>query len=211
MTSGSNDNLNSINVDLTRLVLGIQLFITGVQLPQGYLKQEWKSIAIMIGPNMVLMWLITSLIVWAVVPAIPVLYALAIGACVTPTDPVLSNTIVKGDFAEKNISEDLRHLVEGESGANDGLGYLFLFLPLLLIEHSGKYASEHQAVGTALTTFVLETVLYQVVLSCVIGIAIGWLAMRGVRLMTEHGWVDHDSFTVLSVAIAVSFPPWKLG
>lgn len=33
---------------------------------------------------------------WALVPHIPFLHALAVGACVTPTDPVLSNSIVKG-------------------------------------------------------------------------------------------------------------------
>jgi NhaP-type Na+/H+ or K+/H+ antiporter len=202
-SSGKNSELDSINLDLTRLVLGIQLFITGVQLPQRYLKTEWKSLAVLLGPNMILMWLITSVIIYFMIPAVPFLYALAIGACVTPTDPVLSNTIVKGDFAEKNISEDLRHVIEGESGANDGLGYLFLFLPLLLIEHTGTFAGDHQGIGTALKTFLLETVLYQVILSCVIGIALGWISMKVVRFMTEHNWVDHNSFTVLSVAIAV--------
>jgi len=202
--AGKKSNLDSINLDLTRLVLGVQLFITGVQLPQRYLKTEWKSLAILLGPNMIAMWLITSLIIWIMLPAVPVLFTLAIGACVTPTDPVLSSTIVKGDFAEKNISKDLRHVIEGESGANDGLGYLFLFLPLLLIEHTGTFAGHHQGIRTALKTFVLETILYQVLFSFIIGIILGWLSMRVVRFCHDKRWVDHQTFPVLSVAIAVS-------
>jgi NhaP-type Na+/H+ or K+/H+ antiporter len=45
---------------------------------------------------MTVMWLVTSLLVFAFVPHISFLQALAVGACVTPTDPVLSNSIVKG-------------------------------------------------------------------------------------------------------------------
>ncbi len=72
------------------------------------------------------------------VPNLPFLHALAIGACVTPTDPVLSNTIVKGKFADNNVPKELQKIVIAESGANDGLGYLFLFLALYLIKYIGE-------------------------------------------------------------------------
>lgn len=71
---------------------------------------------------MTIMWIVSSLIVWAMVPHLSVLHALAIGACVTPTDPVLSNSIVKGKFADKNVPKDLQKIIVAESGANDGLG-----------------------------------------------------------------------------------------
>jgi NhaP-type Na+/H+ or K+/H+ antiporter len=71
---------------------------------------------------MTLMWLASSLIIWAMVPNLSFVHALAIGACVTPTDPVLSNSIVKGKFADKNVPKDLQKIVIAESGANDGLG-----------------------------------------------------------------------------------------
>lgn len=61
---------------------------------------------------------------WGLVPGISFLQALAIGACVTPTDPVLSNSIVKGKFADKNVPPGLQKIVVAESGANDGLGYV---------------------------------------------------------------------------------------
>lgn len=87
---------------------------------------------------MMAMWLTSSLLIWAMVLHLSFLYALAIRACVTPTDPVLSNSIVKGKFADKNIPKDLQKIIIAESGANDGLGYPFVFLALYLIKYTGE-------------------------------------------------------------------------
>ncbi|KAG9556252.1 hypothetical protein KCU97_g18634, partial [Aureobasidium melanogenum] len=100
---GNAEDLETITLYFTRLVLGVQLVLAGVQLPSKYLKQEWRPLSLLLGPGMCVMWLVTSLLVWALVPNIDFLFALAIGACVTPTDPVLSNSIVKGKFADQNI------------------------------------------------------------------------------------------------------------
>ncbi|KAG9538437.1 hypothetical protein KCU79_g20153, partial [Aureobasidium melanogenum] len=98
---GNAEDLETITLYFTRLVLGVQLVLAGVQLPSKYLKQEWRPLSLLLGPGMCVMWLVTSLLVWALVPNIDFLFALAIGACVTPTDPVLSNSIVKGKFADQ--------------------------------------------------------------------------------------------------------------
>src|SRR6266480_4291592 len=129
------ETLETITLYFTRLVLGVQLVLAGVQLPSKYLQKEWKSLALLLGPGMLGMWVCTSLLVFAFVPHISFLHALAVGACVTPTDPVLSNSIVKGKFADKNIPKELQKIVIAESGTNDGLGYPFLFLPLYLIKY----------------------------------------------------------------------------
>src|SRR5213079_1263549 len=117
--------------------LGVQLVLAGVQLPSRYLLREWKPLALLLGPGMTAMWLSSGLIIWGMVPSITFLHALAIGACVTPTDPVLSNSIVKGKFADKNVPKDLQKIIIAESGANDGLGYPFLFIALYLIKYVG--------------------------------------------------------------------------
>jgi len=121
-TGGSQANLNAATLYFSRLVLGVQLVLAGVQLPSRYLQKEWKSLALLLGPIMTLMWLSSSLIIWGMVPNLSFVHALAIGACVTPTDPVLSNSIVKGKFADKNVPKDLQKIIIAESGANDGLG-----------------------------------------------------------------------------------------
>lgn len=126
------------------------------------------------------MWLTTSLLVWALVPNLPFLHALAIGSCVTPTDPVLSNVIVKGKFADNNVPKDLQNIIIAESGANDGLGYPFLFLALYLIKYVGTgMAGVELAPGGASTAMGMwfgETWGYVILLSIVYGAVTGWIA-----------------------------------
>ena len=91
---GNEIDLEIITLYFTRLVLGVQLVLAGVQLPSKYLWKQWRSLSLVLGPGMCAMWITTSLLVWALVPNINFLFALAVGASVTPTDPVLSASIV---------------------------------------------------------------------------------------------------------------------
>jgi NhaP-type Na+/H+ or K+/H+ antiporter len=197
---GDQETLNIITLYFTRLVLGVQLVIAGVQLPSRYLRLEWKSLFWLLGPGMAGMWILTSLLVWALVPNIEFLYALAIGACVTPTDPILSNTIVKGKFADKNIPKELQKIIIAESGTNDGLGYPFLFLPLYLIRYARM--GEHSS-GTAVGMWFYETWVYQIVLGAVYGAVVGWLAKELLHWAEERKYVDRESFLVFAIALAL--------
>jgi NhaP-type Na+/H+ or K+/H+ antiporter len=198
--------LETITLYFSRLVLGVQLVLAGVQLPSRYLKKEWRSLALLLGPGMTIMWLITSLLVFAFVPHITFLQALAVGACVTPTDPVLSNSIVKGKFADKNIPKELQKIIVAESGANDGLGYPFLFLPLYLIQHvSPGGEGQHHSVATAVGSWFGETWGYTIILSVIYGATVGWIAKELLHWAEERKYVDKESFLVFAIALAVSF------
>ena len=202
--TGTEANLNSVTLYFSRLVLGVQLVLAGVQLPSRYLRKEWKSLAILLGPIMVAMWLASSLLVWAMVPHLPFLHALAVGACVTPTDPVLSNSIVKGKFADMNIPRELQKIIIAESGANDGLGYPFLFLALYLIKYTGGHDLSHShSVRTAIGLWFSETWGYTVILSVLYGAFVGWLAKELLYRAEEKAFVDRESFLVFAVALAL--------
>ena len=177
IANGVEDNLDLITLYFTRLVLGVQLVLAGVQLPSRYLKTEWKALSLLLGPGMTIMWILASLLIWALVPRLPFLHALACGACVTPTDPVLSNSIVKGKFADKNIPKPLQSIIIAESGANDGLGYPFLFLALYLIKYTQNGGlGAHGGAGRAMEQWFVETWVYTIMLSVVYGFIVGWLA-----------------------------------
>lgn len=198
---GSQENLNAITLYFSRLVLGVQLVLAGVQLPSRYLKLEWKSLALLLGPVMVCMWVSSSLLVWALVPDLPFLHALAIGACVTPTDPVLSSSIVKGKFADKNVPKELQKIIIAESGANDGLGYPFLFISLYLIRYLGEGQGGNAA--TAIELWIVETWLYTILLSVVYGFTVGWIAKELLHWAEERKYVDRESFLVFAIALAL--------
>ncbi|KAJ2992086.1 hypothetical protein NUW58_g2289 [Xylaria curta] len=202
--AGSVDALNDVTLFFTRLVLGVQLVLAGIQLPSRYLRKEWKPLALLLGPIMAAMWLSTGLLIWALVPRLPFLHALAIAACVTPTDPVLSNVIVKGKFADHNVPKDLQKIIIAESGANDGLGYPFLFLALYLIKYIGDGGiSESGGGGLAIGLWFGETWGYTIILSVVYGAVVGWLARGLLYYCEEHRFVDRESFLVFALSLAL--------
>jgi NhaP-type Na+/H+ or K+/H+ antiporter len=174
---GSEEHLAQITLYFSRLVLGVQLVLAGVQLPSRYLLREWKPLALLLGPGMTAMWLCSSLLVYGMVPHFSFLHALAIGACVTPTDPVLSNSIVKGKFADQNVPKGLQKIIIAESGANDGLGYPFLFLALYLIKYNGGHGlGQTGGTSRAMGLWFGETWAYTILLSVFYGAAVGWIA-----------------------------------
>jgi sodium/hydrogen antiporter len=202
--AGSQESLNTITLYFSRLVLGVQLVLAGVQLPSRYLRKEWKPLTLLVGPIMTLMWLATSLLVFGFVPNMPILHALAVGACVTPTDPILSNVIVKGRFADHNIPKDLQNLIIAESGANDGLGYPFLFFALYLIKYIGDGGhAESGGAGMAMGLWFGETWGYTIVLSIVYGAVVGFAAKYLLRWAENNKYVDRESFLVFAISLAL--------
>ena len=101
-----------------------------------------------------------------------------VGACLAPTDPVLANAVIKGKFANRYIPSHLRNLLSVESGANDGLGFPFLMLPVSLLMHSG-------AVGPALKEWFLVTWVYEITFSIVIGAVVGILSKKAFRGLSK--------------------------
>ncbi|KAF3922874.1 hypothetical protein AA313_de0206749 [Arthrobotrys entomopaga] len=196
---GSQDNLDAINLAFSRLVLGVQLVLAGVQLPKKYLIYEWKSLGLLLGPVMTVMWLVSGTIVYGLIPGLSYVQALAIGACITPTDPILSNTIVKGKFADKHIPVPLQRIIIAESGANDGLGYPFLFLSLYIY----RYGILSDNTGHGVSLFFTETVLYTILLSVVYGCVVGWLAKDLLHWASEKKLIDRESFLVFAIALAL--------
>ncbi|KAJ0295933.1 hypothetical protein COL516b_012086 [Colletotrichum fioriniae] len=202
--AGTEEDVESVTLAFSRLVLGVQLVLAGVQLPSRYLRTQWKPMALLVGPVMTCMWLATSLLVWAMVPHIPFLHALAVGACVTPTDPVLSNVIVKGRFADHNIPTELQNLIISESGANDGLGYPFLFFALYLIKYIGDGGKQVSGgAGLAMGLWFGETWGYTIILSVIYGAVVGWLAKTLLRWAEKRKYVDRESFLVFAISLAL--------
>lgn len=202
---GSVENLELITMYFTRLVLGVQLVLAGVQLPKRYLQVEWKSLSLLLGPGMAAMWMCSSLLVWAMVPDLQFLHALIVGACVTPTDPVLSNSIVKGKFADKHVPRPVQRIIIAESGANDGLGYPFLFLGIYLLQfHGDGGAGTTGGAGRALGMWFYETWCYTILMSVAYGIVVGWLSRKLLHWAEEKRYVDRESFLVFAIALAVS-------
>ncbi|ORY95837.1 Cation/H+ exchanger [Syncephalastrum racemosum] len=180
--------------EFCRLVIAIQVMAAGVALPKAYLRKEGLSLLVLLGPVMGWMWLASAACVYYVIPKLTFLESLMIASCFTPTDPVLANSIVQGHFAEKYVPAHVRNIISAESGANDGLGYPFLFLALLLMR-----LPTHEA----LTTWFLDIILYDIVYAALLGFAAGYIARVLLRYAQEKNLIDNESFLVYAVALAL--------
>ncbi|KAG0222770.1 hypothetical protein BGW42_006338 [Actinomortierella wolfii] len=190
------EKYDTVTLEFTRIVIAVQVMAAGVCLPRSYVVKERASMFWMIGPLMVLMWCTSALLIWGLIPNLKFVEALVIGACVTPTDPVLSNSVVKGRFAEKHVPPRIRYLLSAESGVNDGMGLPFLMLAVLLIKEPSS--------GTAVAKWFYLVWAYQILLSIVLGGLFGAACRKLVKGAKNRNLIDKESFLVFSIALALA-------
>ncbi|KAI7300211.1 Na+/H+ antiporter, partial [Hortaea werneckii] len=88
-------NTDQITLEFSRIVLVVQCFAVGVELPKAYMERHWRSVVFLLIPVMTFGWLMTSLFIWAMFnPSLNWLDSLVVSACVTATDPVLASSVV---------------------------------------------------------------------------------------------------------------------
>merc|ERR1711977_209063 len=127
---------NAITLGVARVVIGVQLVIAGFQLPAKYCKTRWLEMTIVLMPVMTIMWMATTACIVLTIPKLTLLGSMVIGAAVTCSDPILSQAVAKGPFADKYVPRALRELISAEAGANDGFALAFLLLAVYLIRHA---------------------------------------------------------------------------
>ncbi|CAO3587640.1 unnamed protein product [Absidia cylindrospora] len=174
------ENSDEITKELTRCVIAIQVMAVGIELPKHYMKKEWRTMFMLLIPVMIFMWLVSGLFIWALIP---------------PLDFILANSVVKGRFAEKHVPAHIRNALSAESGANDGMGFPFLFLALFLINED--------SVGTAIGKWFYITILFQILLSCIIGAVVGWVACKLLQWSEKRHLIDKPSFLSFGIALAL--------
>ncbi|KAM0356330.1 hypothetical protein ACHAP4_006908 [Fusarium culmorum] len=210
-----------IALGLMRVVIGVQLVIAGYQLPAKYNIKRWKDMLICLLPVMTLMWLCTTACIMATIPKLKVLGAMVIASCVTCTDPVLSQAVAKGPFADKYVPRHLREIISSEAGANDGFGFPFLMFATYLMRHAHEgpagdidaakmlHARAEDVgrlgggVGEAMKNWFLETWLYYVVLGMVYGAVVGYISCRSIKFALRRSWIDEQSYLLFPVAIGL--------
>ncbi|KAF7888474.1 uncharacterized protein EAF02_003015 [Botrytis sinoallii] len=122
--------------EITRVIVGIQCFAVGLELPKHYFKRHWKSVLYLLGPVMSFSWAITSLFAYFIFQT-TVPTALIIGACLSPTDPILAASVLsKSQFSER-VPPRIRHLLSAESACNDGVSFPFLYIGLVIFTTHG--------------------------------------------------------------------------
>ena len=185
---------DSITQEAARIVVGIECFTVGVQLPEAYFSRHWKSLGMMLGPVMTMSWLITSGLVYTVLET-KVTTAFIIGACLAPTDPVLAASVLAESTFSKRVPKRLRNLLSVESACNDGAGFPFLYIGILFLTQ--------QTPGAAIQEWIWGTVLWQCTLGLLIGLAIGNGFNRSLRFVESRDYISPAAFIAFYFLLAV--------
>ncbi|ROT36541.1 Na+/H+ antiporter 2 [Sodiomyces alkalinus F11] len=213
---------SEITLGFTRVMIGIQLIIAGYQLPAKYQQARWKDMLLVLIPVMTMMWLCTTACVLATIPKLSLLSAMVIAACVTCTDPVLSQAVAKGPFSDKYVARPVREMISSEAGLNDGFGFPFLMLATYLMRHASDVQVEpveghgggiHPragdvgrlggGVGVAIKNWVLYTMLYYVILGAIYGAVVGTLARYALKYSLRRKWIDSESYLLVPMALGL--------
>ncbi len=182
-------NHDYLTLELSRIVLIVQIFAVAVELPKKYMLRHWFSVFLLLVPVMAFGWLLTSVFIWKLFPILSWLESLVVAGCVTATDPVLASAVVgKGKFAQR-VPGHLRNLLSAESGCNDGMAFPFTYLGLYLIENRGH-------AGEIVKNFLGITVFYECVFGCVLGAVIGYVGRHSIKYAESHDFIDRESFLV---------------
>ena len=189
-------NVDQITLETSRIVLVVQCFAVGVELPKSYMERHWRSVVFLLLPVMTFGWLITSLFIWWMVVPLTWLESLACAACVTATDPVLASSVVgKGKFA-KRVPKHLRDLLSAESGCNDGMAFPFIYLSIYLL----RYRPDASAVAYHWFCF---TILYECIFGAVYGFTVGYIGRHAIKWAEDKGIIDRESFLVFYFVLAL--------
>ncbi|PRY20162.1 cation:proton antiporter [Pseudosporangium ferrugineum] len=123
---------------LAELALFAVLFTDGMRVGWGDLRSAWKLPGRALGWGLPLTLLVTALAAhWLV--GLPWPEAFLIGAILSPTDPVFASALVGND----KVPGRLRHLLNVESGVNDGLALPFVIVFLALAAGSDDLHLAH--------------------------------------------------------------------
>ena len=180
----------SIFLEVSRALLAIALMAVALRFPVRDLKPLAGPLVLLVGAAMVGMMLVSSALA-ALVLGLPLALAALLGACITPTDPVLASSVVSGEPAERDLPTRTRQLLSEESGSNDGLAYAFVVVAI-------AFVLNHDVGGAVLH------VLYAVLAAVVIGIALGEVAGRAINVSKKRDEVDSGTLFVFTIVLAVA-------
>ena len=146
----------------------VALFATGLKLERELTFRGWRNVARLLLVAMPLT--IAAIALFGnLVMGLSAGAAIALGACLAPTDPVLAGDIGVGPPGDEDEREP-NFSITGEAGLNDGLAFPFLLLGVALAEDS------------SLLEWALADVVYAtsvgIAIGAAMGFGMGWLTVR---------------------------------
>jgi len=179
---------------VTELAVIIALFGTGMKLERPLKGPAWGSVVRLLAITMPLT--IGAVVLFGTgVMGLSLGAAIALGAILAPTDPVLAGDIGVGPPGQEDAHES-NFSVTGEAGLNDGLAFPFLFLGLFVLDPGGT---------SWLGEWLLADVLFAIVVGAAIGAAVGFgIGLAAVKLRERELFASvFDPWLAIPAVLAI--------
>ncbi|KAI9692090.1 MAG: hypothetical protein M1820_009525 [Bogoriella megaspora] len=185
---------DDVTQEITRVILAVQCFTIGLELPKHYWRRHWRSAAMLLGPVMAASWLVCAGFVYALFP-VSVAAALVVAACLTPTDPVLAASVLGNSEFSQRVPMRLRQLIAAEAGSNDGTSFPFIYIGLSVLTRA--------TVAASLKKWIVITILWQCGFGIVLGLVIGLASNRILRFAYSRDLVGTESYLMFYLLLAL--------
>ncbi len=175
--------------EVSRILLAISVMAVALRYPFGEIRRHVRPLLVLLLLVLPVMAMVSAGLGWAIL-GMPLAAAALFGAAISPTDPVLSSSVVTGEAAERVLPARDRQLLSVESGSNDGLA-----LPLVLVAIT--------MAGALTPGGALAESAWQVGGGVVLGVGIGWLGGHALRLGARHGATASAPALFFTVVLAL--------
>lgn len=177
-----------------QFTIAMALMATALRLPKHIFRKNATSLSNLVIFGMILMWGLSSGIIYLLLPNFSLFECLLIGAIVTPTDPVVASTLVTGEKAEKYLPKKIRNTLSFEAGVNDGFAYPIVFLALYLLGVEGD---------GDLGQWFTKVLLYENILCAIIAYAVGHGCGFLMKKAHKAGFLNTKTLLSFSIAVAL--------
>lgn len=175
---------DDIVTTLAVLALFAVLFTDGMRVGWADLRSAWRLPGRALGWGLPLTLLVTALLAHYIV-GLGWIESLLIGAVLAPTDPVFAAALV----GDERVPRRLRHLLNVESGINDGLALPFV---IVLLELAQRSRDLHLAQLGA-----------EIAIGIGIGIGVPWAAIRLERSRLFAAAERYQAINAVAIALLV--------
>lgn len=173
---------------LAELALFAVLFTDGMRVGWADLRAAWRLPGRALGWGMPLTALVTALLAHYVA-GLGWPESLLIGAILAPTDPVFAAALVGND----RVPGRLRHLLNVESGVNDGLALPFVVVLLAVTAEGAAGAGDLH----------LAEIGWELALGLAIGVVVPWLALMLERARYFSASVHYEPLNAVAIGLLV--------
>ncbi|KAK6089670.1 hypothetical protein P3W45_001312 [Vairimorpha bombi] len=161
---------------ISRMILSVQTMNVSLSLPRKYVSQHYPSLLVLVLVLGCIKCLFTFLIL-CIFKSLSFTECWHLASSLTPTDPILCSSIIKGKL---KIPNRIRTLLLAESGINDGLGIILLSIP------------ENPNVES----FLYDIIFFKIVLSSACGLLLGFFAKSFYKFCYRRSLIGMDAFVI---------------